>query len=102
MEASVIIPTYRRPAKLGACLARLARQTLAPGVYEVLVALDGPDEASARAAYDAWGDCRARLLVVPCPRRGLNAARNELVKLARGRVLVSMNDDVLPEPGCLA
>jgi GT2 family glycosyltransferase len=101
MDLSVIIPTHRRPAKLAACLTRLAGQTLGPARFEVLVALDGPDEGSARAAYEAWAGCAARLLVVPCPRRGLNAARNELLKMARGRLLVSMNDDVLPEPGCL-
>jgi GT2 family glycosyltransferase len=101
VDLSILIPTHRRPAKLAACLARLANQSLAADRYEVLVALDGPDEASARAAYQAWGACPARLLVIPCPRRGLNAARNTLLEAATCRYMVSLNDDVLPEPGFL-
>lgn len=98
MDLSILIPTHRRPEKLGACLARLAQQSLTHDRYEVLVALDGPDEISAHAAYTAWGDSPARLVVVPCPRRGYNAARNEILRLAQGRYLLSLNDDILPQP----
>ncbi|MEX2218272.1 MAG: glycosyltransferase family A protein [Phycisphaerales bacterium] len=101
MDLSVIIPTHARPRKLAACLARLARQTLAGDRYEVLVGVDGPDEGSAAAAREAWGRCGAALTVIPCPRAGYNAARNALLPQARGRYLVSLNDDVLPEPGFL-
>jgi glycosyltransferase involved in cell wall biosynthesis len=101
LDLSILIPTHRRPGKLGACLSRLASQTLAHDRYEVLVALDGPDEVSAHAAYTAWGDSPARLVVVPCPRRGYNAARNEILRLAQGRYLLSLNDDILPEPAFL-
>lgn len=101
-ELSVVIPTFGRPAKLRACLRRLARQTLSPERYEVLVAIDGPDEASAREAEAAWAGGAARLEVLMGPRAGLNASRNAALARARGRYLVSMNDDVLPEPGFLA
>jgi len=100
-DLSVVIPTYRRPGKLAACLRRLSRQTLERDRYEVLVGLDGPDEASVEAARGAWRGDPGRLLVETCERRGLNATRNRLLEGARGRVLVSMNDDVLPEPGFL-
>lgn len=100
-EISVVIPTYRRPSKLAACLERLARQSLPGGRYEVLIGLDGPDAESGAAARRAWGDCPAPLRVETCPREGLNATRNRLIDAARGRILVSLNDDVLPDPGLL-
>lgn len=100
VDVSVIIPTYQRPAKLATCLRTLARQTLPS--YEVLVGLDGPDAESERAAAEAWKDGRGELRVVGCARQGLNGVRNELLKLARGAVLVSVNDDVLAVPEFLA
>lgn len=96
--ASVIIPTYQRPAKAAACVATLARQALPHERYEVLVGLDGPDATTADAVERAWhaaGGRRGHLRVEECPRAGLNATRNTLLDMARGSVLVSLNDDVL-------
>jgi GT2 family glycosyltransferase len=95
VEVSVVIPTYQRPEKLRACLRALVGQTLRE--YEVLVGLDGPDAASERAAREAWRG-PGELRVVECPRQGYNGVRNELLKRARGRLLVSMNDDVAAVP----
>lgn len=96
MDLSVLIPTYRRPAKLASCLAALADQALDPARYEVLVGIDGPDEESQAAARAAWGRCSARLVVEPCPRAGYNAVRNAMLDRAAGKFLVSINDDVVP------
>lgn len=104
MDASVVIPTWKRPAKIAACVGRLARQSLEGARYEVLVGLDGPDEAARAAAESAWRDAGGReghLRVVACEKRGLAATRNRVLEGARGRVLVSMNDDVLAEEGFL-
>lgn len=100
MEVSAIIPTYQRPEKLAACVRGLARQSIEIARYEVIVALDGPDGASASAAREAWGD-RPGLVVLECPRAGYNAARNAALASARGRLLLSLNDDVLPEAGLI-
>lgn len=97
MEISVLIPTYQRPAKLGACLRALAAQTLDSGSYEVLVGIDGPDSESEAAARSAWGSCAAGLVVRQCPRSGYNAVRNAMLDLASGKYLVSLNDDVVPD-----
>jgi GT2 family glycosyltransferase len=104
VDVSVIIPTYRRPAQLAACLARLARQSLAPDRYEVLVGLDGPDDETGACAGRAWreaGGGADGLRVVPCPRAGLNATRNRLLDGATGSLVLSLNDDVLAAPGLL-
>jgi glycosyltransferase involved in cell wall biosynthesis len=105
VDLSVIIPSYQRPEKLRACLAALARQTLDPARFEVLVGLDGPDADSGGAAADAWreaGGSPGSLVVAECPRQGLNATRNRVLKRAQGRYLVSLNDDVLAAPEFLA
>jgi glycosyltransferase involved in cell wall biosynthesis len=97
---SVIIPTYKRPAKLAACLEPLARQS-EDDEFEVLVGLDGPDEASRIAAEQAWlrgGGEPHNLRVIDCPKAGLNATRNRLLAVAKGKFMLSMNDDVLPTP----
>src|SRR5436853_506724 len=98
MDISVIIPTFRRPRKLAACVGALARQEL-PGLgYEVLVGVDGEDAESVRAAAGAWGD-RPGLIVKECPRRGYNGAGNAVLGRARGRLMVSLNEDVVPGRG---
>lgn len=98
MQISVIIPTYQRPAKIAACVAALARQSLDPGAYEVLVGLDGHDPEAGRAAERAWSEAGGQnLRVVECEKMGLAAVRNRLLEAARGRIMLSTNDDVLAE-----
>ena len=104
MDVSVVIPTFGRPEKIAACLTGLARQTLAADRYEVLVGLDGPDDRTGAAVQEAWlaaGGAEGRVRILPCPREGLNATRNRVLESARGSVMLSLNDDVLPEPDLL-
>ncbi|MFN0131357.1 MAG: glycosyltransferase family 2 protein [Phycisphaerales bacterium] len=109
MDVTVVIPTHGRPEKVAACVRALAVQTLAREAYEVLVGLDGPDEAAAGAIRGAWaeasgsgGSGRAGLTVVACAKQGQAGVRNELLRLARGRTLVFLNDDMLPTADFLA
>ncbi|HZW09170.1 MAG TPA: glycosyltransferase family A protein [Phycisphaerales bacterium] len=106
MEVSAVIPTFGRARKAAECVRRLARQTLRRS--EVLVGIDGgledPCEASRveAALAEAWGEeDRSRLVIVRCPRVGLAAVRNALLARARGSLMVSLNDDVLPQPDLL-
>jgi glycosyltransferase involved in cell wall biosynthesis len=99
MDISIIIPTFGRGTKLAQCLRALAAQTMDQSRFEVLVGLDGPDEQAALMAADVWtGERDESLQVVACPREGYNATRNRLLPLARGRIMVSLNDDVIPVP----
>lgn len=111
MDASVLIPTRGRSAKLCRCLEGLARQVGldAEGeamTFEVIVAFDGPDPVGRSAAEQAWrnasGADAAELRVIELDHRGYTIARNELVSRARGRVMVSINDDVVPQGGFVA
>ncbi len=101
MHASVIIPTNGRARQLARCLERLAGQDLEPDRYEVLVAIDGPCPVSRNAAEQAWSEAkgRAQLRVLPLGHAGLAAARNAALDEARGDVMISINDDVLPCEG---
>lgn len=102
MDASLIIPTLGRPRTLAACLRALAPQCAPPARFEVLVGFDGPDEGGVRAAQDAWlgaGGAADRLGLHEGPRAGQATVRNRLLAHARGRVLIFLNDDVIPRPG---
>lgn len=98
MQLSLLIPTVNRPAKLAACLSALTKQSISPSEYEVLIGIDGPDQTSIAAAKSTWASHKAHLEIVPCPKAGLNATRNAALRKARGRYLISINDDILPEP----
>ena len=58
-DVSVVVPTYRRPAMLERCLARLLSRTYDPARYEIIVCDDGPDEAT-RACVERLAACAGR------------------------------------------
>ncbi|MBI2467114.1 MAG: glycosyltransferase family 2 protein [Candidatus Rokubacteria bacterium] len=91
--ASVVIPAYDAEATLPACLAALARQSLAPERFEVIVVDDGSTDATAQVAE------RAGVRVVRLPANaGPAAARNRGAQAARGEVLVFTDADCEPTP----
>lgn len=100
-EISVIIPTHARPGRLRALASALAGQGLDASAYEVLVGVDGADEVSERAAREGWAR-GGGLVVRSFSKRGQAAVRNELIREARGGLLVFLNDDMVPERGFLA
>jgi GT2 family glycosyltransferase len=102
MDVSVIIPTHGRAEKAARCVRALATQTLAPDRYEVLVGLDGPDAVSVNAVRAAWpADRREGLRIAEFTKRGQAGIRNQLIRVAHGRILVFLNDDMIPERGHL-
>lgn len=104
MDVSVLIPTRGRADKLCRCLAALAHQRSSLHV-EVVVGFDGPDAASRAEAERAWlaaGGREEALRAIEYPHQGLINCRNQMIDEARGRVLISINDDVTPAPGFIA
>jgi len=97
---SVLTVTYNRRALLEEKLRALARQTLPPNNFELIVCVNGSADGtlemlrSARTPYP---------LKVVSFAEGLSiaAARNACVREARGRVLYFSDDDCLPEPATL-
>lgn len=94
--ASIIVPTRARPAYLDVALASIAPQAREHAA-EVIVADDGPDEATREVA--------ARHGAAYLPRRGrqgTNVARNAGVEASGGELLVFVDDDVEAPAGWLA
>jgi glycosyltransferase involved in cell wall biosynthesis len=99
MSFSVVIPTYRRTQTLFPVLDALARQEKPPE-FEVVVVDDGSgDDTSDRlSGYRASYPFR----FFTQENGGPASARNRGVREARGRVVLFLGDDTVPEPPLLA
>jgi GT2 family glycosyltransferase len=97
IQVSVIIPTHQRREALRRALASLSRQGSAAGAFEVVVSIDGSIDGT-REMLDAL-DPPYPLRVAAGPRRGRAAACNAALAIARGEVLIILDDDmqVVPE-----
>ncbi len=96
---SVVVPTYRRRASVIRALTALGRQDLPAEEFEVIVAVDGSDDGTSEAI--ASFSTPFELRVVDGPRRGRAGACNAALELARGDVVVILDDDMEPASGCL-
>ncbi len=93
---SVVIPTYNRLDMLLRVLDALQNQAGAPE-FETIVVNDGSSDDTDRALRDRM-DIRYRMQ----PNGGPGRARNHGVSLARGRFIVFIGDDTIPEADFLA
>ena len=93
---SVIIPTRDRSLLLGACLAGLARQSVDPARFEVIVVDDGSVDGSSDLIRDTATPYRLR--TVRTSGIGAGAARNRGAGLAEAGLLLFLDDDVEPGP----
>jgi GT2 family glycosyltransferase len=97
--ASVVIPSFARPARLLACLEALAATRLA-GPFEVVVVDDGSPEPLAPVV--SGRDWPFRLAMHRQANAGPAAARNAGAAAARAPFLAFTDDDCLPAPGWIA
>lgn len=89
---SVVIPTHDRVALLGRTLASLARQSVPPDAYEVIVVCDGCRDGTEETLR---GVATPHALVVCSqPRAGAAAARNRGAARARASLLLFLDDDM--------
>lgn len=97
---TVIVPTYRRPDALAACLSALAAQTIDASAFEVIVVDDG----SGDPPYDLIEKFTPRLRVQLLTREngGPGAARNTGVSEATSPLIAFTDDDCTPDPEWLA
>ncbi len=96
---SVIIPTYQRRDSVVRLLRALAQQTLAPETYEVIVSIDGSQDGTREMVETL--SVPYQLESIWQPNRGRAAACNAGIRMARGEVLVILDDDMEPAPDCL-
>jgi GT2 family glycosyltransferase len=94
---SVIIPTHQRRDALRAALESLARQSVDPGEYEVVVSVDASTDGTVEMieALEVPYDLRQ----VSPEGRGRAGACNAALAAARGEVTIVLDDDmrVVPE-----
>jgi len=95
-DISIVVPTYRRRDSLARLLRALAQQTLAAARFEVIVAIDGSEDGT-REMVAAFAAPYA-LTSLWQPNRGRAAAINAGVQLARGALLILLDDDMAPAP----
>lgn len=94
---SVVIPTHQRCEEVGRALRSLFGQTVPPDRYEVIVSIDGSTDGT-RELLATLGPPYP-LCVAEEPRRGRAAACNAALELARGEIVIVLDDDmeVIPE-----
>ncbi|HMS94165.1 MAG TPA: glycosyltransferase [Tabrizicola sp.] len=92
LQASVIIPTFEDWDRLQKCLDCLANQSVAPDLFEVIVANN-----NASGTLPALPDLPVNARVIHATKPGSYAARNAALRDARGEVLFFTDSDCLPD-----
>ena len=102
-EIAVVVPTFNRPVGAAEALRALARQTLSPERFEVVVVDDcSPGDSRARLAAMAR-ELPYRLTVLQTvANRGPGEARNVGWRATQAPLLAFLDDDAVPERGWLA
>ena len=91
-RVSVIIPTYDRRASVERALRALARQTLAPDDYEIIVAIDGSTDGTRELVESVRVPCA--LKSVWKRRGGRASACNAGLRVAVAPVVLFLDDDM--------
>jgi glucosyl-dolichyl phosphate glucuronosyltransferase len=92
-RASVIVPTFHRPASLYRCLRSLLEQSCPPEQYEIIV-VDNACDADTLAVIEEL-DCPNRIRYIAEPNPGLLAGRHRGAAEAGADVLVFVDDDIV-------
>lgn len=101
IHISVIIPTYNRSPVVIECLRALRRQDFDPERFEVIVVDDGSTDDTRRAVLEESAGWHGRLIYKHQENAGANVARNLAISVARGALIVIINDDSIAVPSCL-
>lgn len=104
MRLSIIIPVYNVQKWVGRCLASIRNQGLQPDDYEVVVVDDGSTDNSMsviesfREEEERSGVATAPWQIIHQENKGLSAARNAGLKVARGTYVWFVDSDDYLEP----
>lgn len=98
---SVVMATYNRAETLKSTLDHLARQTLPPSDYEVIVVDDGSPDDTQRVVAERRADLPFELIYLRHDNRGPGYTQNRGIGVARAPLVLLMADDILMAPGAL-
>ena len=98
VRASVIIATHNRPEKLAETLSSLTRQDNEAGEFEIIVVDDG----SKPPVVIQGGDEFPPVVLVRVEGLERSAARNRGAAVARGELLIFIDDDISVKPDFVA
>jgi len=96
---SIIIPTYKRPRQVAACMQSLVELDYSPDCFEVIVVDDGGETPLDEVAASSGDRLDVRLLRQP--NSGPATARNTGAARAKGEFLAFTDDDCRPAPDWL-
>jgi len=102
LRTSVVIPTYNRCVSLERVLRALARQTVSPAWFEVVLVADGCTDDTVPLCRRLANELPYSLRLIEQVNSGPAAARNRGVAEARAELIVFIDDDVVPAPEFLA
>jgi GT2 family glycosyltransferase/peptidoglycan/xylan/chitin deacetylase (PgdA/CDA1 family) len=97
---SVVVPTYQRRDLLGRTLPTILDQDTGRDGFEVVVVVDGSTDGTVELLAERFSG-RA-LQVLSQPNCGPARARNAGIRVARGELVLLLDDDILCPPGLLA
>ena len=105
VDVTVVVPTYNRRDRLRRVLEALDRQvtTTSNGrtfTFDVVVVSDGSTDGTVEMAESL--ETSYTLNVIQQQNSGPAAARNHGVEAAAGRIIIFIDDDVIPASGCIA
>jgi GT2 family glycosyltransferase/glycosyltransferase involved in cell wall biosynthesis len=95
LRVSVVVPTRNRKEKLLTCLDALARQSVLPQEFEVLVVDDGSTDGTGEVV----ASCRYPFTLRYCRQEqgGPGTARNLGIEQAAGELILFIGDDILAD-----
>ena len=92
LRVSVVIPTHNRKAALGRCLDALARQSVLPQEFEVVIVDDGSTDGTREAVEERCDPFEIRYFRQEPS--GPGAARNLGIEKAAGELVLMIGDDI--------
>lgn len=98
---SIVIPTFNRAERLGACLEALCRLDYPADCFEVVVVDDGTEQRDRLVSVFETFHHRLPLKLIYQKNSGPAAARNHGAKVASMEYLAFTDDDCCPRPGWL-
>ena len=98
---TVCICTHNRPGYVRDCLNGLARQTIGPDKFEILI-VDSGSTGDAPAELIALAAATPHIRLIRIDRPGVSIARNAGAAAARGDYIAYIDDDAIPAPDWIA